>query len=400
MIEESRHWLDIEVGMKVYGRPDAYLGESVKVELSPTNFMVFEVGREGEVASPLDQETSEIVCKGREYLEYVMCKIEMPTIDAVRGVEKALTVKVNFAGLKDTNAFTCQFITMRCSPGRRFRTFYMLHDGRVRLYYRSRTVTPLRRGDLEGNLFEVFIEIGSEADAARVRDVVEEVLPKKPFPNFYGYQRFGVRRPTTHKIGRYVIEGKWSEAVNMIIGHPLDTEPSNVKEARKLYDEGRWRDSLRKFPKGMWIERKVLSELVKGTPPRKALMSLGPQLLRLYAEAFQAYLFNISLSDALITEGSVEKLMSKCEVFPLPYPGLGKDPCSAHILKAVREFGISEDAPGARYLRRGVRDVYFMVEAPKFFQGEGGRPSVRFKLKPSVYATVMLRELVRTNLTM
>lgn len=399
MIEECELKLDKLVGMFVYGRPDAYIGPGPSVKLSPSTFRVYEIGPEGEVALPETvRNVGEIRCKGREVLKYVMCKVGVPSRKAVELVEQTLKAKVSYAGLKDAEAFTCQFITVKCRPGRKFKDRYLFWGGAVRLFYFGKDVIMLRRGELEGNVFEVLVEGFTEELCEAFSKGPKEVIQGKPFPNYFGYQRFGTRRPVTHIIGKHVLLGNYEEAVNWLLGHPFPAESSRSREARALYDSGRLREALEVLPKSLVPERRVLQRLIDGASYEGALRSVGIWLIRLYIEAYQSYLFNVALSDALRELGSVESLMSKCDVFPIPHPDVRKDKCSKYVVRVLAREGIGADVPGKKLMVRGVRETYFNVLGLKTFRAGADLLNLRFSLRPSVYATVMLREMLRGGL--
>ncbi len=394
MFERSSNPLDRKVGMLVYCRPDAYVGE-VRLELNPTTFHVFEVGLDGDVASPRHPDKGLIRCKGSEVLKYIMCKIGRSTYEAVEAVTESLRTSVSYAGLKDKGAYTCQFVTVRCREGRAFRPEYAFLNHSVRLFFVGKEVTMLSRGDLEGNSFEVVLN--QVAHLKRIKEVVSEVLRSKPFPNFYGYQRFGSRRPITHIIGKYLVKGEWEEAVNALLGKPCEEESPRSREARKLFEEGRWREALRIFPKALRIEREVLKALLSGRTYRDALLQVGKKLLRFYVEAYQSYLFNKALSNAIISYEGVEALASSCEVWPIPNPSVKEgDWCSSHVAEVVKEE--LRDVVAREFLFRGVRETTVTPKAASLSSLTEGNAVLRFFLNPSTYASVILREIFREGL--
>ncbi len=400
MIEGSKSRLDILTGMLVYGRPDAYVGSEVKCVLNPSTFHVFEVGVDGDVAMPRDPGTGSVNCTGNESLKYVMCKIGVSTIEAVEAVERTLRRKVSFAGLKDAGAYTCQYITVGCRPGLVFKSEYVMLNGAVRLYFAGREVLPLRRGDLEGNVFEVVIKDGGERWYEELSRVIEDIVRLKPFPNYYGYQRFGSRRPVTHLIGRHIVRGEYEEAVKALLGSPYPGESMRSIEARKLFERGEWREALKVFPRKLRFERMVLGELLRGSSFKEALLSLGRWFLRFSIEAYQSYLFNLALSSALTELGSVEALHKRCEVFPIPEVGIldERDDCSKYAKMVLKQEGIDRDVKGASLMVKGVRETYFNTMNVRLSRLGDGVVNFRFTLKPATYATVLLREIFRDNL--
>ena len=399
MVEVSRNWLDNYVGMLVYGRVEAYVNRGLRYSPSPTNFHVYEIGIDGEVAKPgVTKAGRTYKCRGSEFVRFVMCKIGTPTKRAIDEVERTLGSRVSYAGLKDTNAFTCQFITVKCREGRTYKSEYAILDGSVRLYFYGTEVLPLRRGDLEGNFFEVVVENLTQEDKNKLSRIINDVVAAKPFPNYYGYQRFGSRRPVTHVIGKWVVKGDYRKAVEWLLGHPFPTESLRAQEARRLFDEGHLRVALKKYPHSLRLEALVARNLMKGKSPEASLKSLGRWYINFFVEAYQSYLFNLSLSKALVHEGSVEALSNVCAVLPIPHPALNeKGGCDAYSKEIIREEGISQDLPGVKLMQHGVRDSSFKVINARSF-GVDGILILSFALRPSTYATVVLREVFRENL--
>ncbi len=396
--------IDRIIGMLIYGRPDIYV-DCVKLRISPSTFKVFEVGVDGVAAAPRPGAGSDEVysCRDTEFLRYILCKEGVTTREAVESIRKLLGLSIGYAGLKDANAFTCQYITVKCRPGRRLRKVLSLLQGAVTIYFKDIIAEPIDRGCLLANKFDVVITI-----TERSSECIEKLLKalqsarELSIPNFYGYQRFGSRRPVNHLIGKALLSGDYEEAVNLLVGkHELSFESGNVRHARKLFDEGRVRESLRAFPRKFKIERKVLKKLVEGSSYRDAMISIGAWYIKFFIEAYQSYLFNLSLSTAVIQEGGVDALLSKCEVLPLPYRGIsGEDPCVEYVKHMLSKEGVKDlisHSELSKYLRRGAREVSFRVANLRWLIKDRSA-ILEFELPSSTYATVFLRELLRDGL--
>ena len=398
MVTPSNNWLDNYLGMLVYAREDIYLNNNLKFVVDPSIFHVFEIGIDGEIAKPgKTVNSTSVTCNGSEILKFVLCKIGVSTKLAVDLVEKALKSKVGYAGLKDSNAFTCQYISIKCKEGKRFRTEYELLNGAIRLYYYGKDILPLKRGDLEGNFFEIIFSYVDKRAREKLRSV-EKALRSEGFPNFYGYQRFGSRRPVTHIIGKYILVGDYEKAVDWLLGHPFPGESTRAKRARRLYEEGKIDEAAKEYPPYLYAEKLVIEKLSKGTTPKEALNSLGTWYSRLFVEAYQSYLFNLALSEALLHEGSIETLSNKCEVFPIPHFLVSKKgACTEYIMNVVSREGLDRSLENSKLLHRGVREVSFKALSAKLLESED-LINLTFTLRPSVYATIILREMLRDKL--
>ena len=115
---------------------------------------------------------------------------------------------MNFAGLKDSNAVTIQYASARSSraddpPVRQGEEF-----DAERVGYLPR---PITRGMMAGN--RSGLSSGREEDIsdpvdARLRDDAQ----REDLPNFFGYQRFGLRGMVNHRVGRAVLMRDFREA--------------------------------------------------------------------------------------------------------------------------------------------------------------------------------------------
>ncbi len=381
----------------MFSRPELRLSDGVRFEKGGGDFKVYEVDVNGVQALPSERASvSEVVtCLHGEVLRYVLCKENLPTPDAVRLVSRALGSEVAYAGIKDAEGFTCQFVTIKCRPGDVFRSNYELFGGRVMLFFRGYDETMLRRGELGGNLFEVSLSGLNAVDAATLNELRTRYRSVS-FLNYYGYQRFGSRRPVTHLVGKALLKGDLREAVDLILGRPYPTESSGVAEARRAYDRGDLKEALDLFPRKFRFERLLLRELIKGRDLRRTLRVIDEWLLKMYVEAFQSYLFNLSLSRLALSFGGVDELERTCEVLPLPGTNVRTpDKCAQESIKLVAEElkELTSKSAYSRYLREGARETTFTLQELTLELNENNA-SLCFLLKPSTYATIFIRELV------
>lgn len=375
------------------------LSDGVRFDKRGECFKVYEVDINGVQALPSEgaSVSEAITCLQGEALRYVLCKEDLPTPDTVRLVSRALGSEVTYAGIKDADGFTCQFVTVKCRPGDVFRSNYELLGGRVKLFFRGRDETMLKRGELGGNLFEVGLKGLNAIDVATLNEFRTRYRSVS-FLNYYGYQRFGSRRPVTHLVGRALLKGDLREAVDLIIGRPCPAESLGVARAREAYDRGDLKEALELFPKKFRFERLLLRELIKGRDLRRTLKVIDEWLLKIYVEAFQSYLFNLSLSRLAISFGSVDELARTCEALPLPGTNVrAPDKCAQESIKLIAEElkELTGKSAYSRYLREGARETTFTLQELTLKLNESN-VLLSFLLKPSTYATIFIRELVGT----
>ncbi|MEO3993773.1 MAG: tRNA pseudouridine(13) synthase TruD [Desulfurococcaceae archaeon TW002] len=395
VISVSSNYLDVSVGMLVFSRPELRLSEKARFSKKSDSFKVYEVGIDGTLARPLSIVGEDIVCEESKILRYVMCKEDIPTPDAIKIVSRLLSVKVSYAGIKDAEGFTCQFITFKCRLGRKFSKFYEFLNGKITLFFQDFVDSMLGRSHLEGNYFEVLLKDLSKTDLELLHKL-RNSYGKITFLNYYGYQRFGVRRPITHLIGKALLENNIEKALDLIVGNPYPTESQKVIEARKSYEKGDLKEALKLFPRSFSVERSLIKGLLRGMSTREVLSLIDEWLMRMYVEAYQSYLFNLALSKLTIQLGDADVLARKCDVIPLPRPNLSLiDECTRESIKTVEEELklIDTESKYAEYLSRSSREVVFILQ-DFTYEEVNDEVLLRFFLKPSTYATVFLRELL------
>ncbi|BDZ67416.1 tRNA pseudouridine(13) synthase TruD [Methanobacterium ferruginis] len=233
------------------------------------------------------------------------------TLDVVLDIAREMKMnrkQMGFAGMKDKAAVTRQWI---CVSNKTPEELQGLED---KLHHvKILDIVPhqkkLRIGQLVGNKFRLQVRDVEDPDSAaqRAEEILEQ-LKERGVPNYYGFQRFGKNRPNTHLVGKALIKEGVKAAVDRYIGHPYDTEPQHIQEARKFYDEGELEESLDSMPSGMRYEKMMIRTLLKEKKKKgeldeksyiRALKSLPKPLSRMFVHAYQSYLFNRAVSERI-----------------------------------------------------------------------------------------------------
>ncbi|MBI2172817.1 MAG: tRNA pseudouridine(13) synthase TruD [Candidatus Aenigmarchaeota archaeon] len=140
--------------------------------------------------------------KGR-YSLYLMMKSGENTRDVIRKIcERTGARDVGYAGLKDKNAVTYQYITVKDS------SFDDLDMGNISVSFVSKTANHISVGDLKGNDFEITLHECTEIE--KLEDFARSVRDEG-FYNFFGRQRFGVNADN-YMIGRCMVKGDMKKA--------------------------------------------------------------------------------------------------------------------------------------------------------------------------------------------
>lgn len=293
--------LDRSIGMTVYATPYEGVGGRLRAELG--DFLVEEV---------LDDLVFKHLCeqpsRRRSYVLYILTKRGLDTLHAVKIVEKAYGVRVNFLGIKDARAITTQYITM---PAEVEHTQIRLPD-KITLKKLGYLTYPLNRSHLVGNRFNVKIrDVETKDRLAQIFGTIVE----RGVPNYFGYQRFGTRRPVTHLIGRALVKRRFDEAVELLLTYTTDDEKADIQQARRVLSEDYLKADLEDLPPLLDLERLVLRSL-KAQPNNyiKAIRSLPLRVRRLFLNAYQSYIFNRTLS-AAIEEGVDLSLIQRSDLY-------------------------------------------------------------------------------------
>ncbi len=321
--------------------------------------------------------------------------------------------RVYFSGTKDRRSVKVQYLSI---PGVKYRAFNLVDVEVLDHFYLD---APLTVGSHSKNLFRIRVE---GADERVFLTNCREVSAKKVIPNFYGPQRFGPLRPVTHLVGREIVKGNFSGAVNLFIGYPGEDRFADLR--KEYIDNPDPKVGLEKFPKSLDLERKVMEHLLlKPGDYSGAIKVLPDNLVSMFVHAYQGYVFNKILSRRLelhtpilpgdiyrfgdktvrVNSINIERIASSFERGVGSPTGLvvgsrvdlagGKmGEIEDEVLKeeGIRQndfkipFGLNSN--GER------RDLFFR---PEDFEFDGS--TVKFSLPPGAYATSVMREIMRVD---
>jgi len=94
---------------------------------------------------------------------------------------------VGYAGLKDKNATTSQFITI---PKKYEPMLKNINTDRIDILSTDYTHLPIKVGQLKGNQFKIILKNIDNKNASEFEQIMEKIS-SDGFPNYFGYQRFG-----------------------------------------------------------------------------------------------------------------------------------------------------------------------------------------------------------------
>lgn len=343
-----------------------------------------------------------------EYTHFTLEKKNWNTVDAIKAIAKLLGVshkRFGYAGTKDKRALTRQRAAVwKIEPEQ-------LLDVRIKdiaLSDFKKCSDRISLGDSLGNKFRITIR-NLDFGGKELREIISETtnqLSERGIPNYFGYQRFGIIRPNTHVVGKEILKGNLEGAVMAYLANPYETEKKDAYEARKFLQETKdfW-EALKNFPARLNYERNMLNALAKN--PRDyagALRRLPKKLRWMLVHGYQSFLFNKILS-RMIEEG-IEIRGKKIPLFG--YESSFSEGRQGEIEReSIEEENIALEnfriKPMPELSSGGLPRDACIETNPNFEIGsdeinEGKlKCTVEFTLPKGSYATVVLREFMKTE---
>ncbi|ABR55382.1 tRNA pseudouridine synthase D TruD [Methanococcus vannielii SB] len=255
----------------------------------PEDFIVEEIMPDGtvlEVGKEIDF-LDETPWNG-SFIHFTLEKRNWNTMDALSAIVRATKTKrknFGFAGTKDKFAVTTQ--RMGCF-GLKKEQLESVKIPEIIIKDIQKSNKKLRMGDLFGNRFTI-----------NIRDIEKKYMELENLSdlkldhvlNYFGIQRFGLKRPITHIVGKFIYERDFESAFYTYCGTPI-SETGDEKEARELVDSGNFKGALKLFSKGNEYEKRLIQQYFKYKDFKMAFTALPPQLNSMFVNAYQAYLFN------------------------------------------------------------------------------------------------------------
>ena len=401
--------IDSRAGIECYCTSFAGTGGSIKQ------------GSEGFMVSELVNESLDISLSYNENHRYPLYILEKRDIDsnhALFEIERELHMRFRVMGIKDAKAVTTQYAgmerVMRNPPAE-------LKSRHTRLTLKGFTKHPLQKKFLAGNKFEIRIYNVRSSDLSGFVPHIRKV------GNFYGLQRFGSERLVTHLIGREIVKRNFIQAVELLLCHTTEFDTQMSREIRnKCVDPSNYRQVLKMLPRGMDIERQVLSALVAGRNAIAALRAVPIMIRRLFVQAYQAYIFNRCLSRAVMEGEDLLQPQTEDLCFEMEGPAtfgriIKYNPTSkTKLVPAIRMAGYTFQPGKGRFenITRAIMQEEEEVSAKDFyikemqelshqggfrqaplwctdFRYEQDPLTVSFKLPKGSYATTLLREIIK-----
>ena len=384
--------IDSEIGLSVYSTK--FSGSKGKIKQNNEDFQVSEV---------ISEKALDTISEDNGLSVYLLTKNGIDTTHALHDIEKRYGLTLRALGLKDSNAVTEQFVQTKTVS----RSLEKIEGKRYSLKRIGFSKKPIAKQDMLGNKFRIKI---SDSTNISQFDEYDKIL------NFFGYQRFGSKRPITHLVGKAIIQKNYQKAIDFLLGYSSKYDSDENNRYRKLISE-RKSDSevIDDLPKSMDIEISILKSLVKSDDQKIAIRKIPLQMRRFYVQAYQSYIYNKTLSMAF-AYGEDLFLPQENDVC---YDRTNK------LGKFQNELGQRLTVPlvGHSYFKKTRFDYYiqkileeeevlpseFLIKDFQEISAEGGfrnssiqcddfqvsNDTVEFQLSRGSYATIVIREILK-----
>lgn len=387
--------IDSQIGITVFSTKFNGIGGRIRTETE--NFKVTEVISEKSLKS-IDQQGG--------YAVYKLKKKKIDTNHALADIFRKKGIRLKALGLKDASAVTEQFV---CSDSKT----HFIENYTSEKYSLEKIgfiKKPLSKKDMIANHFTIKI--------SDCTGNVHNFTEHNKILNFYGYQRFGSKRPVTHMVGKALLQRNFKKAVELIVSFtsPYDSK-ENTEIREKLTDKSNYKKYFEQVPLQMDIERIVIQEMIEHNDEQKAIRAIPLSLRRFYVQAYQSYLFNHALSAAFTDgenlfvaqegdvcfdlHGIIGKYVKGLEQhLALPFVGY------SYYKKTRFDFQISKILETEE-----VTPKDFFIKEMQEISSEGGfrqaviqcsnysskDTTVEFTLSRGSFATVLLREIMKPD---
>jgi len=233
------------------------------------------------VSELITEKANSKICSDSGFAVYKLQKKGIDTTHALNEIFKKHGIRLKSLGLKDASAVTEQFVFTTYKTNQHSE----INESKYSLKKVGFTDKVLSKKEMIGNHFRIKID-GASNELAKFNEF-DKIL------NFYGYQRFGSRRPVTHRIGRSLIQKDLAGAVDLLLSFTSEYDKDENTKLRELMnDKSKYPEALQILPKGMDLEKIALKEMIEHDDPVKALRALPLSIRRFFVQAYQSYIFN------------------------------------------------------------------------------------------------------------
>ncbi|MDP9173785.1 MAG: tRNA pseudouridine(13) synthase TruD [Planctomycetota bacterium] len=365
--------------------------------------------------------------------EHVYCEVEklgISTFQAIDRLADALRVHqrdIGYAGLKDAQAITRQMFSI---AGTTEEAVMGVQIPGIKVSWAIRHGNKLRLGHLRGNRFAIKIRQVDPTHVIKVAPLVKR-LEQQGMPNYFGEQRFG-RRGNNHLLGAALIRGDDAGLLKLLLGTPdAAIDEPRQRSARAAFDRNDLDGSMKLWPRTCGMERRILARFIKTRKPGAGVRAVDERLRRLWVSALQSELFNqtvarrihslnqVMLGDLAekhdsggvfrVEDAAAEQL--RCDQFEIsptgPLIGYRMTMPGGQPLEIEQEIMAGQGLKPADFrvegkhkikgARRSLRVRPMDVQLSSGVDDHGSHITVAFSLPAGSFATVFLREILKSD---
>jgi tRNA pseudouridine13 synthase len=356
------------------------------------------------------------------YSIYRLEKQRWNTLDVLDFVARQHHLRrLSRAGLKDRYSRSIQYVSAQGAGPR------LIREKDFNLKLIGRSDVPVTRDLLRGNRFGITLRDMTEEETSAVESNLPAVM-SDGFANYYDEQRFGSARHGEGFFAHRLILGHFNGALKLYLATPSAFDDRDARRRKQFMNEhwGDWALCL-KDAKAEYAP--VLRHL--GSNPKDfegAVRRIKPDLLELFLNSYQSYLWNETLSALILSFGlktqtvaiAQSELPFYLELNPearkffgdhrIPAPGQGTEFTDERIERVMNVVLLREGLtlkdlkPALR-----IRGIFFKpfsrpgvvipeemkVSRPEPDELYAGRQKLvlSFMLPPGAYATILIKRL-------
>lgn len=216
---------------------------------------------------------------------FIIAKIkkrQLGTWDLIESLGRGLRIyenEIGYAGLKDKNATTTQYISIPKKYSKDLKNF---RHNKIEILETTLHGTKLNIGDLSGNKFEINLHEVKQEDVGKIEKLLKEIS-KVGMPNYFGFQRFGFEGAANlEKARKYIYEDliiKDRKISKMLVSaYQSDFFNKWLVERLKLSDEtfkALSGDVFREYSKDKFFTPKNLNENILNDFENKKIVPTG-----------------------------------------------------------------------------------------------------------------------------
>ena len=341
-------------------------------------------------------------------------------------------VNIGYAGMKDKAAITRQTVSIHLLDDP---PSVEIDHERINVLWARRHTNKIHRGHLRGNRFSIRVREVDPLSITVVKRCLDQ-LQQTGMPNYFGVQRFGYRC-NNQIIGAAIVRKDWQGVLDELLGATGTPFPEYQRERRELYDQGQYTEAAREWSAANRNELIASRSLRDGKSVHRACHAVGQTPLGFWISALQSAIFNRVLDERLqkgslltLVEGDLawkhdsrsvfavtaeemkgDELATRLERFEIspsgPLTGSGMIRAAGSVdeveIRALQATGVPLDALmqvgyGVHGARRAMRVPIANVELDSGVDEGGNFIHLAFDLPRGAYATVLLREIMRTTI--